>query len=158
VKFRIDSLTEFFGEIYRAVHAANPGIDVRLNHYAAYPELMGLDLKGVGQFMDSVRSSDYSEQSGNPERMEWKRSYLHSIRRAIGNEKYLLSAISPRPQATPELVKQGILISAQCGADALTIGHYDGAWMNCLRAIKQGLEEAGIVIDREAQVCAGRSS
>lgn len=158
LRFRIDSLTEFFGEIYRAVHAANKRIDVRLNHYAAYPELMGLDLKSVGRFMDSVRSSDYSEQTGDAKRMEWKRAYLHSIRRAIGNEKYFLSAISPRPRATPELVKQGILVSAQCGADALTIGHYDGAWMNCLRAIKQGLEEAGIVIDRKAQVCGGPRS
>ncbi len=146
LKFRTDSITEFFGEIYAAVHKAKPSIDVRLNHYAGYPELMGLDLKGIGQYMDSVRSSDYSEQSGDPARMEWKRGYLHSVRRAIGVEKYFLSAISPRPKATPELVKQGILISAQCGADALTIGHYDGSWMNCLRAIKQGLEEAGIEI------------
>jgi len=155
IKFRIDAITEFFGEIYQAVHATKPGIDVRLNHYAAYPELMGLDLKGVCQFMDSVRSSDYSEQRGDPARMEWKRAYLHSIRRAIGTEKYFLSAISPRPKATPELVKQGILISAQCGADALTIGHYDGAWMNCLRAIKAGLEEAGIEIDRHAPLFRG---
>lgn len=147
LKFRIDSITEFFREIYDAVHAAKPQIDVRLNHYAAYPELMGLDLKSVCQFMDSVRSSDYSEQSGDPKRVqEWKRGYLHSIRRAIGVDKYFLSAISPRPKATPELVKQGILVSAQCGADALTIGHYDGSWMNCLRAIREGLEEAGIEI------------
>lgn len=149
LKFRSDSITEFFGQIYRAVHQAKPGIDVRLNHYAGYPELMGLDLKGVGQFMDSVRSSDYAEQHGDPARMEWKRGYLHAVRRAIGVEKYFLSAVSPRPQATPELVKQGILISAQCGADALTIGHYDGSWMPCLRAIKQGLQEADIHIKRD---------
>jgi hypothetical protein len=148
LKFRTDSITEFFGEIYEAVHQAKRGIDVRLNHYAGYPELMGLDLKGVGQFMDSVRSSDYSEQSGDPARREWKRGYLHAVRRAIGVDKYFLSAISPRPKATPELVKQGILISAQCGADALTIGHYDGSWLNCLRAIKDGLEEADIEIKR----------
>lgn len=152
IRFRIDSITEFFSEIYRAVHAVKPMIDVRLNHYAPHPELMGLDLKTVCQFMDSVRSSDYSEQWGDPKRMERKRAYLHSIRRAIGIEKYFLSAISPRPKATPDLVKQGILISAQCGADALTIGHYDGAWMNCLRAIKGGLEEAGIEINRDAPV------
>ena len=54
----------------RGAAQAKPGIDVRLNHYAAYPELMGLDLKGAGRYMDSVRSSDYSEQSGNPARME----------------------------------------------------------------------------------------
>ncbi|MGH2461953.1 MAG: hypothetical protein ACRDIY_24110 [Chloroflexota bacterium] len=150
LKFRTDSLTEFFGEINRAVKAAKPAIDVRLNHYAAYPELMGLDLKGIAQYMDSVRSSDYSEQTGDPKRMEWKRGYLHNIRRAIGIDKYFLSAVSPRPKATPELVKQGILVSAQCGADGLTIGHYDGSWLNCLRAIKAGLEEAGIEISRDA--------
>ena len=156
--FRTDSLTEFFGQIRQAVKQANPTIDLRLNHYAAYPELMGLDLKGVAQHMDSVRSSDYSEQTGDPKRMEWKRRYLHNIRRTIGLDKYFLSAISPRPKATPELVKQGILVSAQCGADALTIGHYDGSWLNCLRAIKTGLEEAGIEIRRDASVHGGRAA
>ena len=150
LRFRSSSLTGFYQQIYRAVHAAKPGIDVRLNHYAHYPELMGLDLRSVAPFIDSIRSSDYSEQSGDPPRLEWKRAYLHSIRRAVGLEKYFLSAISPRPKATPELVKQGILVSAQCGADALTIGHYDGSWINCLRAIKEGLQEAGIEIRRDA--------
>jgi hypothetical protein len=131
------------------VHQAKPEIDVRLNHYARYPELMGLDLRAVAPHLDSVRSSDYCEQRGDLAGMEWKRAYLHGIRRAIGLDKYLLSAISPRPKATPELVKLGILISAQCGADALTIGHYDGSWINCLRAIKEGLEEAGIVVRRD---------
>jgi hypothetical protein len=149
MRFRSGSLTEFFEQIHQAVHAAKPGIDVRLNHYAQYPELMGLDLRSIAPFIDSIRSSDYSEQSGDPARMEWKRAYLHSIRRAVGIDKYFLSAVSPRPKATPELVKQGILISAQSGADALTIGHYDGAWMPCLRAIVEGLEEAGIQIRRD---------
>jgi hypothetical protein len=156
LKFRIDSLTEFFSEISTAVKAAKPGIDLRLNHYAAYPELMGLDLKGTAHLFDSVRSSDYSEQSGDPARMEWKRAYLHAIRRAIGIDKYFLSAVSPRPQATPELVRQGVLISAQCGADGLTIGHYDGSWMNCLRAVGEGLREAGIKVRRDVPVRAGQ--
>ena len=146
LRFRADSLTEFYAEIYRACHAVRAGIDVRLNHYAQYPELMGLDLRGVAPYLDSVRSSDYAEQSGDPARLEWKRAYLHGVRRAIGVEKYFLSAISPRPRATPALVKGGILVSAQCGADSLTIGHYDGAWPDCLRAIREGLDEAGVVV------------
>ena len=150
LKFRTDSLTGFFRQIAEAVHAVRPGIDLRLNHFASYPELMGLDLKAVGGVLDSVRSSDYAEQSGDPARMEFKRAYLHSVRRAIGPDKYFLSAISPRPKATPALVKQGILVSAQCGADALTIGHYDGSWADCLRAVREGIDEAGIVIDRDA--------
>ncbi|MCJ7551885.1 MAG: hypothetical protein MUQ30_19625 [Anaerolineae bacterium] len=150
LRFRTSSLTGFFQQISDAVHTARPAMDLRLNHFAGYPELMGLDLKAVGAIMDSIRSSDYAEQSRDPARMAFKRAYLHSIRRAIGPDKYFLSAISPRPKATPELVKQGILVSAQCGADALTIGHYDGGWPNCLRAIREGIEEAGIIIDRDA--------
>ena len=158
LRFRVESLTSFFAEVYERAHAVDPEIDVRLNHYAMYPELMGLDLRAVDPYVDSVRSSNYSEQSGDPAQMERKRAYLHSIRRAFGIEKYFLSAISPRPKATPELVKQGILISAQCGADALTIGHYDGAWINCLRAIREGIEEAGIAIRRDAPACSRETS
>ena len=152
VKFRIDSLTSFFTEIEQTVHSVRPEIDLRFNHFARYPELMGLDLKAVGRKMNSIRSSDYAEQSGDPAQLAFKRAYLHSIRRAIGPEKYFLSAISPRPKATPELVKQGIRVSAEAGADALTIGHYDGAWPECIRAIGEGLEEAGIIIDRDAPI------
>jgi hypothetical protein len=150
LKFRVDSFTDFFKDIYEAIHAVRPDIDVRLNHYARYPELMGLDLRATAPYFDSIRSSDYSEQTGDPARMEWKRTYLHAIRRAVGLDKYFLSAVSPRPKATPELVRMGVLISAQCGADALTIGHYDGAWPNCLRAIREGLDEAGIIVGRGA--------
>jgi hypothetical protein len=147
LKFRSDSLTEFYAEIYAACHAVRDNIDVRLNHYAAYPEMMGLDLKGVAPYLDSVRSSDYQEQSGNIDRvLGWKRGYLHTIRRAIGVEKYFTSAVSPRPKATPEIVRAGVRVSAECGANGLTIGHYDGSWLDCLKAVKEGLNDAGIVV------------
>lgn len=147
LRFRTTSLTEFFAEVQDATKTVAPQIDLRLNHYAAYPELMGLELKSVAAHFDSVRSSDYSEQSGDPERMAWKRRYLHTLRRAVGLDTYLLSAVSPRPKATPELVEEGVLISAECGADALTIGHYDGSWMHCLRAVRTGMEKAGIEVN-----------
>jgi hypothetical protein len=158
LRFRVESLTSFFAEVYQAAHAADPDVDVRLNHYAMYPELMGLDLRAVDPYVDSVRSSNYSEQTGDPAQMERKRAYLHSVRRAIGVDKYFLSAVSPRPKATPDLIKQGILISAQSGADALTIGHYDGAWMDCLRAIREGIEDADIEIRPDAPVCSGKTT
>ena len=43
--FRTDSITEFFGQIRSAVKAVRPRVDMRLNHYAAYPELMGLPVR-----------------------------------------------------------------------------------------------------------------
>ena len=155
LKFRTDSLTQYFAEIRQAVKAEKPMIDIRLNHYAAYPELMGLDLKGIASRW--TRCGVRTTANKPVIRSAWNGSGAISTTfvARLGVDKYFLSAISPRPKATPELVKQGILVSAQCGADALTIGHYDGAWRNCLRAIKDGLDEAGIEIRRDAVVCNG---
>ena len=152
LRLRTESLTEFFTDVRQAVKSAAPRIDLRLNHYARQPELMGLDLRSVAGQLDSIRSSDYSEQSGDPARMAWKRRYLHNIRRTVGLDMYVLSAVSPRPRATPELVEEGVRISAECGADALTIGHYDGSWLHCLRAVKSGLAKAGIEIKPDAPI------
>ena len=62
LQFRTDTITAFFKSIYEAVHDIKPDIDVRLNHFAGHPELMGLDLRSAGKFMDSIRSSDYADK------------------------------------------------------------------------------------------------
>ncbi|MDQ1318112.1 MAG: hypothetical protein QG588_1769 [Candidatus Poribacteria bacterium] len=138
--FRRDSLTKFFKAIHSAIHAIKPDIDLRLNAYiSSNQELSGLDLKSLKSCLDSIRSSDYSEQSGNMAQLEFKRRWLLSVRRAIGDEMPFLSAIGVRPKATPEIIRQGVVVSAQCGADGITMGHYDGASFSNLRAIKEGL-------------------
>ncbi len=143
--FRRDTLTRMFGEIHDRVHGIKPGIDLRLNAYiSSYQELSGLDMRALRPHLDSIRSSDYSEQSGDPERLEYKRRWLLSVRRAIGDEMPFYSAIGVRPNATPELIRQGVVVSAQCGADGITMGHYDGAPFSHLRAIKEGLELADV--------------
>ena len=78
--------------------------------------------------------------------MEHKRQFLLSIRSAIGDDMHFLSAIGVRPRATPELIRKGVLISSECGADGLTLGHYDGAPLRNLEAIRQGLEEADVTV------------
>jgi hypothetical protein len=57
-----------------------------------------------------------------------------------------LSAIGIRPKATPEIIRQGVVVSAECGVDGLTMGHYDGASFKNLRAIKEGMELADVEI------------
>ena len=76
--------------------------------------------------------------------MEHKRRWLLSVRRAIGNEMPFLSAIGVRPKANPELIRQGVVISALCGADGITLGHYDGAPYSHLRAIREGMERGDV--------------
>ena len=143
--FRRDSLTRFFAEIHDRIHGIRPTIDLRLNAYiAASQELNGLDLRALKPHLDSIRSSDYSEQSGDPARLEGKRRWLLAVRRAVGEDLPFLSAIGVRPRATPELIRQGVVISCQCGVDGLTIGHYDGASFSNLRAIKEGLALADV--------------
>jgi hypothetical protein len=78
--------------------------------------------------------------------MEQKRQYLLALRYAIGDEKPLISAIGIRPKATPELIRQGVVISRECGADGLGLGHYDGASLHLLKAIRSGIEDADAVI------------
>ena len=62
----------------------------------------------------------------------------------VGDEMLFLSAIGIRPHATPELVRKGVLISSECGADGLSLGHYDGAPLRLLEAIGDGLRDADV--------------
>ena len=102
------------------------------------------NLRALKPHLDSIRSSDYSEQSGDINRLEYKRRWLLSVRRAVGNEMHFLSAIGVRPKATSEIIRQGVVVSAQCGVDGLTMGHYDGASFSNLRAVREGMEIADI--------------
>ncbi len=143
--FRRDSITRFFKDIHDHIHAIKPTIDLRLNAYiTSNQELSGLDLRALKPHLDSIRSSDYSEQSGDMSRLEHKRRWLMSVRRAVGEDMYFLSAIGVRPKATPEIIRQGVVVSAQCGVDGITMGHYDGAPFSNLRAIKEGMDLADV--------------
>ena len=70
--------------------------------------------------------------------------FLLSVRTLMGDEMYFLSAIGVRPRATPELIRKGVLISSECGADGITLGHYDGAPLRNLEAIGEGMREADV--------------
>jgi hypothetical protein len=146
MRFRIDSMTDFFREAHQAVHRANARTELRLNHYERFPELLGLDLKRVAPHIDSVRNSDYTEQLGSLERMGEKRQRLIRTRRGIGEEMKLISAIGSRPKATPELVRLGVRIAAETGCDGLSIGHYEGTTLECLDAIGEGIRAAGVTV------------
>ena len=80
--------------------------------------------------------------------MEVKRGFDHSIRRAVGLEKHFVTALSQRVRATPDLIKETIRISAQCGAAGTTITHDDTAPPHLMRAVQEGFEELGIVVQR----------
>jgi hypothetical protein len=148
-KFRCDSFVSFWKDIYTAAHAARPAIDVRFNDCFVYPEMIGFNLREMSPYFDSIRGADYFEQNGDPELMEVKRGFYHSIRRAVGLDKHFVTALSQRMKATPELIKETIRISAECGADGTTIANYDTATPALMKAVREGFDEVGIEVRRD---------
>lgn len=146
IKFRIQSVTELFRDIYQSVHAAKPGIDFRYNNHTRFPEYTGISFKDIAPYLDSVRESDYSEQTGAKDHFLFKRNTILKIRRGIGFDKDINAALATRPNATPELIRESLHMLAETGVDGLSLGHYDGAHMEHLDAIRQGMAESGITI------------
>lgn len=146
IKFRIQSITELFSDIYRSIHEARPNIDFRYNNHVRFPEYTGISFKDIAPYLDSVRESDYSEQYGAPDQFVFKRNTLLKIRRGIGFDKGLISAIATRPNATPEKIRESLKVLAEMGIDGISLGHYDGAHMEHLDAVKQGMQEANIQV------------
>ena len=146
VRFRVDSISELFKDIYESVHEVNPNIDFRYNNYLRYPELAGLSFKHVAPYLDSVRDSDYTEQLQREfDNFVYKRNTLLKIRRGIGFDKDLIAAFAVRPNATPELLREMIKVLATLGVDGFSLGHYDCAHMEHLDAVKQGMKEANVI-------------
>lgn len=145
-KFRCDSYTSFWKLLYVTAHDAAENIDVRFNDCFVYPEMLGFSLRDMAPFFDSIRGADYFEQDADPVLMGVKRGFYHAIRRAVGLDKHFITALSQRVKATPELIKETIRISAQCGADGTSIAHYDTATPELMRAVREGFEEQGISV------------
>lgn len=148
IQFRIASVTELFKDIYESVHEAKPSIDFRYNNHVRYPEFNGISFKDIAPYVDSIRESDYSEQYGAPDNFVFKRNTILKIRRGIGFDKGVISAIAVRPNSTPEILRESIKVLATLGLDGISLGHYDGAHIEHLEAVSQGMKEANITLEK----------
>ena len=139
--FRRHSVDDLFRVVSEAIHSANASIDFRYNTYMSQPELAGLNFASAFTFVDSVRESDYSDQLGTAEGVAVKRAKLMKARRALPVEKPLIAALGVRPNATPETLRASVKAATEAGCDGLSLGHYDGATMERLRAVTEGMRE-----------------
>ena len=147
IKFRCMTMTGLYQHLHDAMVKFKPNIDFRDNaHIGTFPEFGGLEYSALKPHLGSVRSSNYSEQTGKVEQLEVKRRFLLSLRDALGDEFPMYSAIATRPPTTPELVRKAVVVSAECGADGLAVAHYDSSPLQHLRAISEGLKEAGVSV------------
>ncbi len=144
MEFRMKCITELFADIYQSVKAVKPGVEFRYNNYLRFPEYAGLDFKAVKDYVDSIRDSDYSEQTGAKDNFRYKQNTILKIRRGIGCEKPVIAAFACRPNATPELIKESFKVLSTLGIDGLSLGHYDGSTIELLDAVKDGMQQAGM--------------
>lgn len=141
LQFRKRSITELFASVKGALDASGREVEFRYNTYMASPERAGLDFRSAFQHVDSVRESDYSDQLGTPEGVATKRAKLMKVRRSLREDQRLIAALGVRPNATPETLRGSIKAAVEAGCDGLSLGHYDGATMERLDAVREGLQE-----------------
>jgi hypothetical protein len=137
--FRIQSTARFYRGLHQRLHELSPAIDLRYSQHMSNPADWGVDLNAMAPALDSARIQEYSEQDGNPALMAGKRRTLSAMRRALGPDFPLHSAIGVRLRATPELIAEGVRIARECEMNGITLGHYDGATFPMLRAVRAGL-------------------
>lgn len=144
LRMRCQSFANALGECKKAIHAVNPKIDFRFNTCMRPAELFSQDYGLIAPNVDSFRTMDYSEQTGDEAKVMEKGKWVLQIRRQVGDDVPIIGAIAPRFKATPDLIRKGIKQVALAGADGLSFGFYDGATMERLRAIRQGMQEAEV--------------
>jgi hypothetical protein len=147
LRFRCESITNYFRELSEAVHAARPGIDFRFNTNWRQAEYIGLDMTKVAPHVDSIRSTNYEEQTGDEQQVLNKGKWLSNLRRQVGEDMTIIPSIAPRGKASVELIKKGIKLLALNGADGLSFAFYDGATDKYLHAIREAMEEAEIILE-----------
>jgi len=137
--FRFASTADFYRELHAGLKRLRPDLDLRYSQHMARPEDWGVDLLQLRPHLDSLRIQEYTEQAGDPAAMAGKRTRLTEVRRKLGPDFPIHSAIGTRLKATPELIREGVAIAAACGMNGITLGHYDGATFPMLRAVRAGL-------------------
>lgn len=142
--FRRKSVTSLYKKITDAIHKANPKNEFRLNHWTRNAEAGGMYIEDIAPMLGSIRLMSYEEQEGNPKALASKRDWIAEVRRKVGDKLPVLAAIGVRNKAYPELIRQGVKVAVDSGVQGITLGHYDGAAHSILRAVRNGLAQAGV--------------
>lgn len=144
--FRCRSVTRYFEQLSAAMHGVRKDIEFRFNTCWPEAERYGQDLTQIKEHVQSIRMMDYIEQRGDITLLPRKEKWLANVRRQVGEEMKIIGGIAPRGKATPEIIRKSIFLLADNGVDGLSFGFYDCAPFENLRAIRQGMEEAGVVV------------
>jgi hypothetical protein len=146
LKFRRASTNKIYKMIADRIHQNNPKIDFRLNEIYPFTGVndnsTGLYLEDLKNIINSCVIQEHTEQKGYSNTL--RKSWLSLNRSLLGPDMPLLSGIPTRLASTPELVKNAIRVSKDGGVQGIAVKHYDGSPYSLLRAVKDGLNKAGV--------------
>jgi hypothetical protein len=140
LEFKRYTTTKTYKLIIDRMRKEKPNIDFRINDLNNRPSGLYLDdLKG---YFTSVHMSTHTEQNGYE--TSDRKSRIETMRYFLGTGVPIIPGIPVRILTTPAIVKSSIKISVDNGAKGIALKHYDGASYSLLRAVRDGLSEAGV--------------
>ena len=139
-KFRRDCTTEIYKEVTNKIHHENQAIDFRLNDLN--DRTSGLTLEELKGNINSVHLSTHTEQNGYQK--SDRKSRILTTQYFMGNDIRIIPGVPTRLLTTPDIIKSSIKISVENGSKGIGIKHYDGSPYSNLRAVRNGLSEAGV--------------
>jgi hypothetical protein len=141
LEFRRASTTKIYKLVTDRIHKANPNIDFRLNDLNNRSSGLHLDELKAGN-INSIHLSTHTEQNGyqNSERASRIATTLYYA----GDKIPVIAGVPTRLLTTTAIVKSSVMISVQSGAKGLGVKHYDGSPYSLLRALRNGVSEAGV--------------
>jgi hypothetical protein len=146
LKFRRASTVKIYSLISDRIHKYNPKIDFRLNEIYPFSgtnvNSTGLYLEDLKKIINSLVIQEHTEQKGYANTL--RKSWLALDRSLLGPGVPLLSGIPTRMASTPELIKNAIQVSIEGGVTGIAVKHYDGSPYSLLRAVRNGLNTAGV--------------
>lgn len=138
--FRKSCTTDIYKAVTDRIHQENPRIDFRLNDLN--DRTSGLTLEDLKNNINSVHLSTHTEQNGYQKTD--RKSRILTTKYFMGNDIPIIPGVPTRLLTTPEIIKSSIKISVDNGAKGIGIKHYDGSPYSNLRAVRNGLSEAGV--------------
>jgi hypothetical protein len=122
------------------MHQEKPKLDFRINDLNNRPS--GLYLEDFKNYFSSVHMSTHTEQNGYE--TTDRKSRIETMRYFLGPDVPIIPGIPVRILTTTKIVKSSIKVSVDNGAKGIALKHYDGASYSLLRAVRDGLSEAGV--------------
>jgi hypothetical protein len=140
LEFRRTSTVKAYKLVTDRLHQVNPKIDFRLNDLNNRSS--GLHVEDLKGNINSIHLSTHTEQNGY-EKTD-RASRIATTHYYAGPNVPVIAGVPTRLLATPAIVKSSIKISVEGGSKGLGVKHYDGSPYSMLRAVRNGLSEAGV--------------